>query len=176
MAVGFSHCIPQMYFIFLGSALEITVGHRTFSDHFMHLSEKNLLRSVILSERWQAHDRRCTREWNYHMGWAVLTRHNFMHTCVRASMSTMHAFHALTMCFFYVRSTFIALCVSHLVFLVLSYFRSPFDACNNFAWRLSRLQSMPGLFDVVRMQQSQQWNGEAYLSLQLFRTREKEAS
>ena len=102
----------------------------------------------MLSERWQARDRRWTREWNYRMGWAILTRRNFMHMCVDGNING-----ACVWCpdhvFFYVRSTFVALlCASRFTFVVSSYFRSPFDACNNSAWRLSRLQSTPGPFEV----------------------------
>ena len=133
-------------------ALETTVRHRTFSDHFMHLSEQNLLWSVILSEQWQAHDRRCTREWNYHMGWALLAQHNFMHTYVRANTLTVHKFLALTTCFitFVQCSSPCCVCLFFFSCRVTSFAIQP---GNNFAWRLSRLQSTPGPFMFVRMQQ-----------------------
>ena len=51
------HC-PKTLNSKLFAELEITVGHRTFSDHFMYLSEQNSLWLVVVSEQSTAHRER----------------------------------------------------------------------------------------------------------------------
>ena len=65
--------------IVVGTVGEITVGHRTFSEHFRHLSDQKSIRSAKLSERATSNERPRAR--------ATRARALFRHICFARSIN-----------------------------------------------------------------------------------------